>query len=427
MVALLLWALVVPVGPASAATTTTKPKTTTTAKRPATTTTVKKPVTTTTRIPVAEPARQQAIDGQIQSLRQQVTEASAEEAGVLDRLDEVAASRRSLDGQVAAVDAEIATAEAELEAAALRLDTAGGDLHRAEAKFSAVDGDLGAAKVELTDRAVTAYIRQPSAQMASLFLERQSFRELAAARDFLRSLVAAQAASVERYRDLRERLDGERRSLAELRDAESSHRDVVVQRREALVAVRARQGGLRAQATAQEGRQEALLSDVRSKVEGFEARIASLKKESDAIAALLRARQKARAKAPTGRGVLVAPVNGAVTSTFGPRKHPIFGTMRNHAGIDYAATSGSPVRAAGDGVVAVAGDRGGYGTAVIVEHGNTVATLYAHLSRVAVAEGAAVTRGQVIGYVGSTGYSTGPHLHFEVRVDGNPVDPLRHL
>ena len=429
MVALLLWVLLLPNLPASAATTTTKPKTTTTTvKRPTTTTTtIRRPTATTTTVPPAEAARQQAIESQIQSLRQQVAEASAEEADVLDRLDEVAASRRSLDGQVGALDAEIATAEAELEAAALRLDTVAGDLQRAEAKFSAVDGDLGAAKDELTDRAVTAYIRQPGAQMASLLLERQSFRELAAARDFLRSLVEAQAGSVERYRDLRERLDGERRSLSELRDAESAHRDVVAQRREELVAVRARQTGLRAQAAAEEGRQKALLTDVRSKVKDYEAQIASLKKESDAIAALLRARQKAQAKAPTGKGVLAAPVNGAVTSTFGPRLHPIFGTMRNHTGIDYSATSGTPVRAAADGVVAVAGDRGGYGTTVIVDHGNTLATLYGHLSRAAVAEGASVTRGQVVGYAGSTGYSTGPHLHFEVRVNGNPVDPLRYL
>lgn len=398
--------------------------TTTTVRRP--TTTVRRPATTTT-VPPAEAARQQAIESQIRSLRQQVAEASAEEAEVLDRIDEVAASRRSLDGQVAALDAEIATAEAELEAATERLRTAASDLQRAEAKFSAVDVELGAARHELTDRAVTAYIRQPGAQMASLLLERQSFRELAAARDFLRSLVEAQAGSVERYRELRASLDGERRTLAELNAAQAAHRDVVAFHREELVQARARQQGLRVQASAEEGRQKALLRDVQSKVKDFESEIASLKKESDAIAALLRARQKAQLKAPTGKGVLAPPVPGLITSSFGPRKHPIFGTMRNHTGIDFSATSGTPVRAAADGVVAVAGERGGYGTAVIVDHGNTLATLYGHLSRAAVADGAGVARGQVIGYAGSTGYSTGPHLHFEVRVNGNPVDPQRYL
>jgi murein DD-endopeptidase MepM/ murein hydrolase activator NlpD len=77
--------------------------------------------------------------------------------------------------------------------------------------------------------------------------------------------------------------------------------------------------------------------------------------------------------------------------------------------------------------VFAAGERSGYGNTVILDHGNTLATLYGHLSRIAVADGASVARGQVIGYAGSTGYSTGPHLHFEVRVNGNPVDPLKYL
>ena len=404
---------------------------TTTTVRKGTTTTAKKAPASTTTTTSAEAARQRDIDSQIKSLRSQVEEASAEEADVLDRLDEVAASKRSLDGQVAAVDAEIAAAEAALAAAAEQLGTVSADLQRAEAKFAATDTDLDAAKGELTERAVSSYIHQPGAQLASLLLERQSFRELAAARDFLRSLVEAQAGSVERYRQLRATLDGERQSLAGMRDDVSGQRDLVAGHREELLQVRARQDRLRAQAAAEQGRQQSLLGEVRGRVKEFEAQIASLKKESDAIGALLRARQKAQQQqskaAPTGRGVLAVPVPGAVTSTFGSRVHPIFGTSRMHTGVDFSAPTGTPVRAAADGVVVVAGERGGYGNAVILDHGNTLATLYGHLSRIAVADGATVTKGQVIGYAGSTGYSTGPHLHFEVRVNGNPVDPLKYL
>lgn len=393
-----------------------------------TTTTARKPKATTTTTTAPEAARQQAIDSELRTLRQQVEEASAEEADVLDKLDEVAASRRSLDRQVADLDVEIATAEAELEAAAERLGSITADLQRAEVKFSATNDDLDGARDELTDRAVRAYVHQPGAQLASLLLQRQSFRELAAARDFLHSVVEAQATSVERYRQLRAAIDGERRSLAELRDEVTAQRDVVALHRDELMAARARQDGLRAQAASEEGRQKALLSDVRSKVKDYEAQIASLKKESDAIASLLRARQKAQQKAaPTGKGVLSAPVGGAITSTFGNRRHPIFGTMRMHTGVDFSAPVGTPVKAAADGVVFAAGERGGYGNTVILDHGNTLATLYGHLSRIAVADGATVARGQVIGYAGSTGFSTGPHLHFEVRVNGNPVDPLKYL
>jgi murein DD-endopeptidase MepM/ murein hydrolase activator NlpD len=109
------------------------------------------------------------------------------------------------------------------------------------------------------------------------------------------------------------------------------------------------------------------------------------------------------------------------------RVHPILQTQRMHTGIDFGATTGTPIRAAADGVVVVAGERGGYGNTVILDHGNALATLYAHQSRIAVAEGQSVAKGAIVGYVGSTGLATGPHLHFEVRVNGNPVDPMRYL
>ena len=121
---------------------------------------------------------------------------------------------------------------------------------------------------------------------------------------------------------------------------------------------------------------------------------------------------------------LASPV---VTSGFGYRIHPIFGTSRLHAGIDLRGSMGTPILAAGDGVVVSAGWRGGYGNTVIIDHGGSLATLYAHQSRVHVRAGAQVRRGQAIGAVGSTGQSTGPHLHFEVRVNGTPVDPLNYL
>ena len=392
----------------------------------ATTTTVRrKPTTTSTTS--AESARQAAIDRQLRSLREQVEEASAEEAAVLDKVDEVAAKRRALDGQVKALDADIATVEAELAAATERLVTIAADLERAETKLAATTDDLDVAKEELTARAVNAYIHQPGAQLASVVLERQSFRELAATRDFLNSFFEAQARAVERYRDLRAAIDGERKSLGELREQATAQRDLVAFHRDELLSVRGRQDGLRVQASAEERRQKALLEEVQSQVKEFEAQIASLKKESDAIASLLRLRQRQQRPTPSGNGVLAVPVPGAVTSGFGARAHPIFGTTRMHTGIDLSASTGTPVKAADGGVVVVASERGGYGITVIVDHGNSLATLYGHLSRAGVAEGAKVARGQVIASAGSTGFSTGPHLHFEVRVNGNPVDPMRYL
>ena len=123
-------------------------------------------------------------------------------------------------------------------------------------------------------------------------------------------------------------------------------------------------------------------------------------------------------------GKLTFPTKGILTSGFGNRISPISGTMRFHAGIDIGNDSGTPVVAAASGEVVQAGYMGGYGYAVIIYHGGGFSTVYGHLSKFAVSTGQKVQRNQIIGYVGSTGYATGPHLHFEVRVNGAPQNPF---
>lgn len=123
------------------------------------------------------------------------------------------------------------------------------------------------------------------------------------------------------------------------------------------------------------------------------------------------------------RGGLVAPVPGRVTSHFGMRRHPILGYRRMHAGLDFKASYGTPIVAVTDGRVSAAGWMGGCGNAVRIQHPEALQTRYCHMSAVAVGAGQVVRRGQVIGYVGSTGLSTGPHLHYEMYRDGQPVNP----
>jgi len=125
-----------------------------------------------------------------------------------------------------------------------------------------------------------------------------------------------------------------------------------------------------------------------------------------------------------GSQAMRMPVNGHLTSGFGERFHPILGYERFHAGVDLGATYGAPIVAAADGRVVSAGWRGGYGQAVAIAHAQGLQTLYGHMSRIAAFAGETVHRGQVIGYVGSTGLSTGPHVHFEVTKNGRPVNPL---
>ena len=118
------------------------------------------------------------------------------------------------------------------------------------------------------------------------------------------------------------------------------------------------------------------------------------------------------------------PVAGRVTSGFGNRFHPILGYARMHKGVDLAASYGAPIAAAGPGKVVSAGWAGGYGREVVIAHGGGIQTRYGHMSRLAAQVGQMVSQGQVIGYVGSSGLSTGPHVHYEVLKNGRPVNPM---
>jgi murein DD-endopeptidase MepM/ murein hydrolase activator NlpD len=154
--------------------------------------------------------------------------------------------------------------------------------------------------------------------------------------------------------------------------------------------------------------------------------VRELEAQSAEIAARIRAAAaapspaRAPSAAPSAAG-FIWPVHGVVTSGFGWR------WGRLHAGIDIAVASGTPVVAAASGTVVIAGWLGGYGNLVVVDHGNGIATAYGHNSAVTVGYGEYVVQGQLIAYSGSTGHSTGPHVHFEVRIGGAPVDPFGYL
>jgi murein DD-endopeptidase MepM/ murein hydrolase activator NlpD len=166
------------------------------------------------------------------------------------------------------------------------------------------------------------------------------------------------------------------------------------------------------------------LYEVQGRKALVEGRINAMNQSSDGIAMLLAHLQRNQPDWIPGRQPLTTPIPGyRIGSAFGMRHHPILNIERLHAGGDIGAPSGTPIHAVGDGVVVLASERGGYGLTVVIDHGDSMATLYAHMSGFAVRDGDRVLRGDVIGYVGSTGLSTGPHLHFETRVKGMPINP----
>ncbi len=157
-------------------------------------------------------------------------------------------------------------------------------------------------------------------------------------------------------------------------------------------------------------------------IDGIEHRLEGLDGALGAIEERLEERSRWIAATPA-----IAPVRGILTSGFGTRRDPISGGRGLHQGVDIAAAPGQPVRATADGLVVRAGNLGGLGRAVVIAHGFGTTTRYGHLARLAVTPGQEVSRGDVIGYVGNTGRSTGYHLHYEVHVDGKPVDPTGYL
>ncbi|MPY94792.1 MAG: peptidoglycan DD-metalloendopeptidase family protein [Acidimicrobiia bacterium] len=182
--------------------------------------------------------------------------------------------------------------------------------------------------------------------------------------------------------------------------------------------------------------------ELRSRIEDWAGKVAQLdaaEAQLDAVISSRRAESSSsgssgssepsatRSVAVAGGAGYVYPANGPVTSSFGYRRHPVLGTSRLHAGLDIGASYGTDVWAAKSGVVILASWNGGYGNCVMIEHDDGVVTLYGHMSTLLVSEGQSVAQGTVVGLVGSTGLSTGPHLHFETRVGGSPEDPLNFV
>lgn len=195
-----------------------------------------------------------------------------------------------------------------------------------------------------------------------------------------------------------------------------------------------RQKLLSEKATLQEKQQsqETLAQLLQQNEQAIAAAQDQLQRDSESLTLLIQQKLAERASQYSGipgigRGPFRVPAAGPISSDFGWRTHPVLGTQRFHGGLDFAIDYDTPVTATAPGVVIYADWYGGYGYAVIIDHGNGITSLYGHNNELRVAEGQAVQAGQVVSLSGSTGLSTGPHLHFEVRENGEPVDPKGYL
>ena len=239
------------------------------------------------------------------------------------------------------------------------------------------------------------------------------------------------------FNDFTTRLDLLRRVLAQdfaLIESTKKDRELVAKTKAALETDRVAIVGLKQVTSEKKGQVESRRQERQTVLNAAtyerataERAYRELMETSRQIEQMIKRAQSGEKNVAGSTGTMIWPISGEITSNFGWRTHPIFGTQRFHSGIDIGADYGDAVRAADSGAVIYADWMGGYGNAVIIDHGNGISTLYGHNTSLLVSEGQAVAKGTVIARAGSTGYSTGPHVHFEVRQNGSPVNPMSYL
>lgn len=393
------------------------------------TTTLPPESTTTSQVlPPGAPVTPDAL-AQLKELTSQLSDLTDAEKALLDNY--IAILQKLLDTgvQINLINTSITTAQNELAQAQQRVDRAEASLRDIQRQLDDVDRQLADQQRMLREHAVASYIAGGNRlSVTDALLKGRNADEFGVTKAYAGAVRADGDSIVARYQRtraeaqrLRDRAAAERNAAVAARDAKSSIEAQLEQQRDQQLqlAIEAQQAALE---------QQGLLELAGLQRSAYEQRIAELTASSGSIGATLKQRQAGQVLPAITTGILSHPIpNAIMTSPFGPRLHPIYGIVKMHNGVDFDAAIGQPMRAAADGQVVIASTQGGYGNCVVIDHGNGIATLYAHLTAYAVQVGDQVRRGQPVGFAGSTGASTGPHLHFEVRIFGDPVNPLPYL
>ncbi len=331
---------------------------------------------------------------------------------IQENLDAAKAAYESISSQIGETDKKIADTQSELEKA---------------------QAHLSKCEVVLSRRIRDIYMNG-QLNYLDVIIGAKDFNDFATRVELLRRVVNSDLELISSIREERDKIDEAKKILEE--------------ERQRLATLQTEAEAKKTEIEQHKAEQQAILRKAETDKATAEEAYVELEASSNQIAQMLREREAARQAAQaaaasggssgggdddssyqpvSGSGQMIWPVNGVITSPFGYRTHPIFGRQILHSGIDIGVDEGTPVHAADGGVVVEAGWISGYGYCVIIDHGNGTSSLYGHNSSLAVSSGQAVSQGQVIAYAGSTGNSTGPHVHFEVRVGGEPVDPSAYL
>ncbi|MCG0275289.1 MAG: peptidoglycan DD-metalloendopeptidase family protein [Thermosediminibacteraceae bacterium] len=340
--------------------------------------------------------RQSKISEKLQELENALKKVKAQKNNILEELE-------AIEKDLQETQKKLAVTEAELKLTQQKLAMTQAELEKAEKEVKEQEENL---KTRLR-----AMYKAGPVDYLEVMLEATSFADFLTRMDMVKRLLDYDKDLLADFRAKKEMIEKKKAELEAQRQAIAQQHQIINSHRAKI-------------ASRQQDRQK-LLAILEQQRREYERQQDQLEAESRKIAEMIRQIQARNNKGYVGTGKFQWPVPSSrrITSEYGWRIHPVYGSKRFHTGLDIGAQMGADVVAADDGEVIYAGYYGGYGYTVIIDHGGGISTLYAHLSKILVSEGENVKRGQKIALVGSTGISTGPHLHFEVRKNGQHVSP----
>lgn len=351
----------------------------------------------------------------LQELKSDLTDVRSKRGAIESQLSKTRQQVRSARGDLREVDGRLNTVTSSLASTKSRLKNGLSEQTRLRDELKVATHRLQERREQVRRRLRWMYVRQDTGVLSAV-LKSEDLSAVASRAALYERIARADRDLFETYQELR----------TEVATKKARQDQLVVE----IAALKRSQEEQQVELKGVRQDKAAIVGQLWNKQEDLERVLRQLDREEAAIAARIAA-YNASAGKTTGlapfRGRFSKPAAGPITSGFGMRHHPILRRTRMHNGVDIGAGHGSSITAAADGIVISASYSSGYGNNVIIDHGGGISTLYAHCSRMFVSGGQKVKRGQKIAAVGSTGLATGPHLHFEVRVNGKPVNPVGRL
>jgi peptidoglycan DL-endopeptidase CwlO len=363
-----------------------------------------------------------SIQNRIDAKRNQIEQRKGRERVLTTDISAATHKINTLQGDISQLQTKQVHLQGDLDAKRAELAQIQTDLRRERLKLARLRDRLARARVLLAQRLVQSY-KNDEPDLVTVVLESNGFRELLERAEFMKQVSHQDAVLIKRVTDAKaeatataEHLDQlEQRAQAVAREIENQVNQVV-QVKDSLISRRNQFASARAD-------KASMLATTRNSRQALEEDVAALEKEQSAILARLQASAPSAPPVQSSGGPMVWPVSGPITSGFCERRS----YEACHPGIDIAVPTGTPIHAAASGRVAIAGWVGGYGNYTCIQHSASLSSCYGHQSSIQVSVGQSVSQGQVIGLSGSTGNSTGPHLHFEVRINGAVTNPMNYL